>query len=179
MQETLEHSPAGPSIPETFVPVDIPVPPNAAAAFGYPGTADYVAFYWEPVGDELCYDDGRIAGTGSWHPFLQYRSHKHVAPALKVWNLGYSDEEAEHWLVMESQRGKAWIAEIADARVFLREQHPALPALRMVDIARIREEIRVAVSQRTITAKQMREVQQRQQEHLRALLSFCDTWQRT
>jgi hypothetical protein len=176
--EMPEHSPAGPTIPETFVSLDIPVPRSAAAAFGYPGAARHVAFYWEPVGDELCYDDGRMAGTGNWHPFLQYRSHARVAPSLEHWNLGYSDEEAEYWLVLESGAGRAWVGGIAHARAFLREQHPPLPPLRIVDIARVREEIRLLVTQRTITDEQMRDFQRLEQERLRGLLSYCDTWRR-
>lgn len=178
MTEMPEHSPTGLVIPETFVPLDIPVPPNAASAFGYPDTALYVAFYWEPLGDELCYDDGRIAGTGTWHAFLQYRHHRQVSSALAPWNIGYSDEEAEHWLVLQSDESKAWIAGAADARVFLQAQHPPLPPLRMIDLARVREEIRVVVSQRSVTNEQMREMQSRQQEQLQRLLSYCESWKR-
>lgn len=174
--ETPDDSPAGPIVPDTFVPLDIPVPPNTATAFGYPGSARHVAFFWEPIGDELCYDDGRIAGTGDWHAFLRYRTHPHIAPSLAGWNIGYSDEEPDHWLVLDSGTGNAWIAGIADARAFLASQHPALPPLRMVDLARVREEIRVAISQRTVTGEQMREMQRRQQEHLRQLLSYCDAY---
>lgn len=176
MPETPERSPAGPIVPATFVPLHVPVPPNAAAAFGYPGAAAHVAFYWEPIGDELCYDDGRIAGTGEWYPFLQYRSHARVAPILEPWNIGYSDVEADHWLVLESVAGRAWIAKNTDARSFLHGQHPPQPPLRMVDLARVREEIRIAMSQRTVSLEQMHEMQRIQQERLRGLLSYCDTW---
>lgn len=72
----VEKQPAtGSAVPEVFVPLDIPVPPKTARVFGYPASARHVAFHWEPIGDELCYDDGRIAGTGNWYPFLQCRSH--------------------------------------------------------------------------------------------------------
>lgn len=154
------------------------MPPHVARVFGYPGTAAYVAFYWEPIGDELCYDDGRIAGTGSWYPFLRYRSHPHLAPVLESWNIGYSDLEADHWLVFESAAGRAWIAKIADARAFLCEQHPPLSPLRMVDLARVREDIRVAMSQQAVSAEQIRNHQRRQQAQLGSLLRYCDTWRR-
>lgn len=176
--ETPDHAAAGPLVPDTFVRLDIPVPPNASLAFGYPGTAAYVAFHWEPIGDELCYDDGRIAGTGTWYPFLQYRSHARVAPPLEPWNIGYSDVEPDHWLVLETAAGNAWIATIADALAFLRGQHPPLPPLRIVDFARVREEIRIAINQRTVTPEQMQELHRRQHEQLRQLLRYCDTWPR-
>lgn len=168
--------PAGDIVPDTFVSLDIPVPPNAAATFGYPGSARHVAFYWEPIGDELCYDDGRVAGTGEWHPFLQYRSHRFVAPSLHSWNIGYSDEEADHWLVLDAEAGRTWIAAIGDASAFLREQHPSLESVRMVDLPRIREEIRMAVRQREPTIRLVRALQRQQQEQLDALLSHCDAW---
>lgn len=174
--ETPEHSPAGPIVPDTFVALDIPVPPNAASAFGYPGLARHVAFYWEPIGDELCFDDGRIAGTGAWHRFLQYRVHPRVAPSIGGWNIGYSDEEADHWLLLDTVAGRAWVASIADARAFLASQHPPLPSLRMVDFPRIREEIHIAISQRTLTVEQVRAMQRREQEEFRRLLGFCDRW---
>lgn len=174
--ETPEQSLAGTTVPETFVPLDIHVPPNAARAFGYSGSACHVAFFWEPVGDELCYDDGRIAGTGEWHPFLQYRSHRHIAPSLRFWNIGYSDEEAEHWLVLNPLAGRAWIALVADARAFLAAQHPKMEPVRMVDLPRIRDEIRKALSRRTASAEQVRDWQRRQQAELRDLLSQCEAW---
>jgi hypothetical protein len=174
--EASEHSAVGPIIPESFVSLNMPVPPNAAAAFGYPGSADFVAFHWEPLGDELCYDDGRIAGTGDWHLFLRYRLHPEVIPTLAPWNIGYSDEEAEHWLVLELNAGKAWIAEVADARAFLQSQHSPEPPLRMVDLPRVREEIRIAVSQQTVAAERVRELHRRQQAELQRMLMFCDLW---
>lgn len=174
--EMPEHSPAGLVIPETFVPLDIPVPQNAAAVFGYPGSASHVAFHWEPLGDELCYDDGRIAGTGEWYSFLQYRSHPHVAPALAAWNIGYSELDADHWLVLETDHGRAWIADIADAQAFLQSQHPPVSLLRMVDLPRVRKEMRMAMSRHASSVRDIRGMQRRQQERLRRLLDFCDLW---
>lgn len=86
--------------------------------------------------------------------------------------------EADHWLVLETAAGKAWTAEIADALAFLRWQHPPALPIRIVDVARVREEIRVAIAQRTVTPEQMRELHRRQHERLRDLISYCDTWRR-
>lgn len=132
-------------------------------------------FTGEPFGDELCYDDGRIAGTGAWYPFLQYRSHARVAPSLKPWNIGYSDVEADHWLVLETAAGNVWIAEIADALAILLPQHPPTPPIRMVEVARFREKIRIAVAQ-PVAPEQMGEMKSRQREELQRMLAFCDAW---
>ncbi len=48
-------------------------------------------------------------------------------------------------VVLESKAGGAWIVGIADARAFLREQHPPAAPLR------------IAISQRTVTVDQLRE----------------------
>ena len=45
---------------DTFQPLPLPVPPMLEAALGYAGTAQYVAFYWTPGGDELIWDDGWV-----------------------------------------------------------------------------------------------------------------------
>jgi len=57
----------------------IPVPPQLETALGYEGDARFVAFYWEPAGDEAMYDDGRISGTGCWTGYLAYVDHPAVA----------------------------------------------------------------------------------------------------
>jgi hypothetical protein len=69
-----------PSLPG--VPVDVPLPPQLAETFGYPGQARYVAFHWTPSGDEVYYDDGRLGGTGASWAFLTYKRHPAVEPLL-------------------------------------------------------------------------------------------------
>jgi len=34
------------------------LPAGFLAAFGYPGSRRFVSLFWEPSGDEACYDDG-------------------------------------------------------------------------------------------------------------------------
>lgn len=77
--------------------------------------------------------------------------------SLKSWNLGYSVVQADHWLVLESSAGKAWIARGADACAFLQSQLPRQPPLRMVDLGRVREKIDGAISQQPITAERLHE----------------------
>src|SRR6266404_4826333 len=90
--------------------VDVPLPPQLTETFGYPGQARYVAFYWIPDGDEVVYDDGRMSGTGASWAFLTYRRHRAVEPLLDRWNLGYSDADAEHCLVLDrTEIGRAHV----------------------------------------------------------------------
>lgn len=109
-----------------LMPVAAPVPPNLVEAFGYEGDSRYVAFHWEPVGDELMFDDGRSGGTGKWYAFERWREHPAVAGHLQDVNLGYSDLEATHWLIVDRQRESVYVAHVSSAQSFLQEQRPPL-----------------------------------------------------
>jgi hypothetical protein len=77
------------------------LPRNWVRAFGYDGEARYVAFYRTPVGDEAMYDDGQVSGDGNWQLFLTLR-HQH--PELdQRYNVGDSDAEADHWLLLDRE----------------------------------------------------------------------------
>jgi hypothetical protein len=109
-----------------MTPLDIPVPPQIEAAVGLPDTpARYFAVYWSPCGDEANYDDGRNSGTGNWTGYLAYTRHPAVAFALAPYNLGSSDQEAEHWLLFDRRNRKASIGPWREVSRFLREQWPA------------------------------------------------------
>lgn len=133
--------------------LQVPVPPQLEQALGYDGDARYVAFYWEPAGDEVRYDDGQVGGDGEWWAWLDFTGHPAVAPHLLLpcprrhgagttnqlenepcdfcdgtgrlpLNLGNSDEEADHWLILDRQEGKLYTAPAAVARRFLQQQWP-------------------------------------------------------
>jgi hypothetical protein len=110
-----------------LIALELPVPPDAVRLFGYPGQARFVGFFWEPAGDEVVYDDGRLSGTGASFVFLTYRRHPAVGAHLEPYNLGYSDLEAEHCLVIDSEENHASIGTLANAWAFLRGQHPKQP----------------------------------------------------
>jgi hypothetical protein len=81
----------------------VPAPPMLAAAIGYLGRARYVAFYWTPCGDEVIYSDGQISADGHWHAWLLFVRHHSIAPHLAAYNLGSSDDEATHWLLVDQE----------------------------------------------------------------------------
>jgi hypothetical protein len=114
---------------DDFTPIEAPVPPALAEAFGYRGKARFVAVYWSPLGDELYYDDGRLAGTGNAHPFLTYRRHPVVKPHLETYHLGSSEEEGTHVLVLDREKVAVRVGQRAEALSFVRGQHPPVPEL--------------------------------------------------
>jgi hypothetical protein len=81
----------------------VQAPPMLCEAIGYPGRARFVAFYWTPYGDEIMYSDGRLSTDGHWHAWLLFTRHKWVAPHIAPYNLGNSDEEATHWLLVDRE----------------------------------------------------------------------------
>jgi hypothetical protein len=105
------------------IDLDIPVPEQLAATVGLPDTpARFFAIYWHPCGDEAEYSDGRSSGTGNWTGYLAYTRHPAVCLALAPYQLGSSDQEAEHWLLIDRRDRKAHIGPWREVARFLREQ---------------------------------------------------------
>jgi hypothetical protein len=113
-----------PQEPMPGQPTDLPLPPAVDRAWGYTGNARYIMAYHSPAGDECTVEDGRSAATGATHAFLMYRRHRAVQPLIADVNLGYSDLDATHCIVLDRQRNRASIAPIDEARQFLHDQHP-------------------------------------------------------
>jgi hypothetical protein len=102
------------------------LPRNWERAFGYDGDARYVAFYWTPVGDEALYDDGQVSGDGNWRLYLILR-YQH--PELdRRYNVGYSNLEADHWLLLDRETHDLVVMPRAEAQARLREQWTSLDA---------------------------------------------------
>lgn len=94
--------------------------------FGYPGERRFVALFWEPCGDEACYDDGVSYACGmsdNWL-YLDFIRQPHV----RCWvdehdlNLGNSDESAKHWLVADALTGELFAASVRQAHAGVRAQ---------------------------------------------------------
>ena len=144
----------------------VPVPPNLEEALGYDGKARYVAFYWEPAGDEAMFDDGRISTEADWRALLIYLRHPTTEPlfVLSCWecqgrgttnqlenepcptcggagvlpfNIGNSEQEADYWLILDRQERKLYTAPVATACRFLQKQWPPLRPLPTEDQERI------------------------------------------
>ncbi len=141
----------------------LPVPPRLAEALGYPGAAAWVSFCWQPAGDEVAYDDGRLTGTGEGQAYLRYTRHRAVAPHLAPYELGSSDAPARHRLVLDRQERKLYVATDREARAHLRahwsrlELRPASSWIAeqwaVVDDARLRMARRGARTQQELSAE--------------------------
>jgi hypothetical protein len=102
------------------------LPAGFLAAFGYQGGRRFVAVFWEPSGDEACYDDGVSYACGScdnWL-FLDFIRQLDVRRWLEENNLhlGNSDEPAQHWLVADTLTGDLYAAPLREAGAIVRQQ---------------------------------------------------------
>ncbi len=88
-------------------------------AVGYPGGFRWVAFFWEPCGDEAMYDDGYCSTDGNPWGFLQFISHPKVRPWLAGYYLGSSDSEAAHWLLCDLESRDVFVGEPSEVKEFL------------------------------------------------------------
>jgi hypothetical protein len=86
-----------------MIQLPVKLPSTFEDALGYPYKdnlkARWVAFYWEPCGDESEYNDGLRSGTGNPWGFLAFVQHPRVSPWLIGYDLGSSDSEPQHWLL--------------------------------------------------------------------------------
>jgi hypothetical protein len=126
-----------------WVRLSVPVPPRLARAIGYLGEARWVAFHWEPCGDESFYDDGRGSGTGSPWAYLAFVRHPVVAPEIAPYDLGSSDSEARECLLLDQGEQVLYAAPVRSARRFLAEQHPPLPELAAEELSALRDRLDV------------------------------------
>jgi hypothetical protein len=105
-------------------PVDLPLPPALVETLGYSGNARFVGFFYSPLGDQLVATDGVNSGTGATWAYLGYKRHRAVGPLLSPFDLGSSEEDGTHMLLIDRERNRASVATVAEARTFLQNQHP-------------------------------------------------------
>lgn len=105
---------------EDFRPTTAPRLAYLERQLGYFGGARYVAFRYEPRGEEVVWDDGRSSGfgTGGWQTFLDQ-----VAPAAADCGAnvgaGGADAPATHVLLIDRTTRQAFFAERAAAEALL------------------------------------------------------------
>ena len=91
--------------------------------YGYPGPRRYVALFWTSAGDEACFNDGQTSATGlsdNWL-YLDLVRRPDVAAWLDENNihLGNSEQEAEHWLIVDRDTNEVFAAARTDARMWV------------------------------------------------------------
>src|SRR3954471_3195242 len=96
------------------------------APFGSRYARRFVALFWEPCGDEACYDDGisYACGLSDNRLYLAFIRR----PEVRSWldengiHLGSSDETAQHWLVVDAGTAEVFATPRHEARATLLRQ---------------------------------------------------------
>lgn len=99
--------------------IPIKLPWSFEDALGYPRGFRWVAFFWEPCGDEAMFDDGYCSTDGNWWGFLQFTRHPSVRRWLTDCDLGSSENEATHWLLCDLESRDVFVGERAEVKDFL------------------------------------------------------------
>jgi hypothetical protein len=114
-----------------FIKAPFSLPSGFLRAFGCPTPRRFVALFWTSLGDESCWDDGQSSACGlsDNHIYLTFLRRKDVWAWRDAHELNFdnSDEEAEHWLVVDADTGEVYASSVGDARVIV--SHQALPTL--------------------------------------------------
>lgn len=108
----------------------IAVAPRLEQALGYPGEVRWVAFWWDTGGDTPRYHDGRDECTGCWYAWIMLVEHPRVAPYLGACQIGDSDTEARHWLLLDRLDRVLYAGEAERVLHFLTESAAGARALR-------------------------------------------------
>jgi hypothetical protein len=144
-----------------------------------------VSFRWEPGGDEIVYDDGRSSGTGDPWAFLAYRRHRAVEAILSAYHLGYSEEEAEFWLILDREEHMLGVATPAVAAEFLGQQHPPRPRLTPEEEAWARAELDARVKEMLdldtwkeveVRPEELARIKRERDQALQRMLAYLGQW---
>src|SRR5688572_5229926 len=102
-----------------LIPVKAPVPPVLITVMGYPGDARFVSLRWMEQVGEVEYSDGRMSAIASYMPYFLYIQHPAVKPHLKAYDIGYTQSEATHALILDREKLELYIAPVKEAEAFL------------------------------------------------------------
>jgi hypothetical protein len=161
------------SLMSPLTPLTIPVPPMLEEALGYAGASRWVAFHWERCGDELRYHDGAVSADGSWHAWLTFTHHRRIVPALAPYHFGNSEEEAQHWLVLDRETRTLSVGAVVDVQHCLRQAAP--PVLTREAVTALLETIRARVRTPPNLQALVAHALQREHQLVTALKAWLDT----
>ena len=93
------------------------------------GSGQLVALWWSPFGDELMFSDGTLTATGHWRGWCCFCDHPLVRMFLEPYQLGDSEDEGEHRLLVDRYLGTLDIGLARDVEQLLATQPSEVHAL--------------------------------------------------
>ena len=112
-----------------FVRLALPCPPQLVELAGYDGPGRLIALWWSPFGDELMFSDGTLTATGHWRGWCCFCEHPLVRMFLEPYQLGDSEGEGEHRLLVDRHLGTLDVGLARDVEQLLSTQPSELHAL--------------------------------------------------
>jgi hypothetical protein len=116
-------------VPGELVRLALPCPPQLVELVGYDGSGRLVALWWSPFGDELMFSDGTLIASGNWRGWLCFCEHPLVRVFLEDYQFGGSEDEAEHWLLVDRYLGTLDVGLARDVEALLATKRSELHAL--------------------------------------------------
>jgi hypothetical protein len=133
------------------------------AALGYQGQSRWVAFWWEPAGDELAWDDGSSSTVGAnWYAWLIFVQHPSVEPHLAPYELGSSDTQALHALLLDREARALYVGRRVEVSQVLADHAPPAP---VITIEQFQAYMQEAMAKMTLPSQQ--EITRRMKEEAR------------
>lgn len=111
------------TVPSSFRPLTVPLPPMLLDMAGVTSSSRFVALYYNSSNPN--WSDGRSLATFPfylvWQPYIE-----HIAIAIELFdcNLGADDEVATHTLVCDREREQVYVAPFTGAMSLVDKQHP-------------------------------------------------------
>src|SRR5689334_9663023 len=109
------------TFPAAFLKVPDHLPRGLDRRLGYCGHARFVFFYYEPLGEEVVWNDGRSYGfgTGAWGTFMQQVAR--LADRCRV-NVGSERAANTHVLLIDREGQAAYFVPEWEAERFLTQR---------------------------------------------------------
>jgi hypothetical protein len=115
--------------PGRIVRLPLGCPAQLVELSGYDGAGRLVAMWWTAIGDELMFSDGTITATGDYRGWLALCAHPLTRLFLNPYELGSSEHEAEHWLLVDRHLATLDVGLAYDVQALLATQPSELHAL--------------------------------------------------
>lgn len=106
-----------------LLPLPLFVPKILPIALGYPGSARYVATWWDWEVNYPILTDGRHFSAADWNSWLIYITHPANFSVLHSFNIGTPDLEATHYLVFDVMKQLAFVGQDVNVIAFLSLTH--------------------------------------------------------
>lgn len=120
------------TVPESFKPFGVALPPMFLAMAGYTGGARFVGINY--FGSKATWHDGRGSATFSYFSvYAPFIHHPAIAFVLKGADLGSDDSDPNATIIFDTQDNKLFLASYSQANRFLSEQHPPVEPVVMTD----------------------------------------------